>query len=163
MPECIILIFINKYSICNLDMAAKMRTKHKNKISGLVISMCYNDQKSKFWLFTNPSIFNFQYPDKTGFTFRFNPGSGISLRAVGSTLRPVSPTGWKRSRRPLHHDPGSGISAALRPAELVRVRILRNRNWSGSLLSQSQPKQGNPERWTLNPEPPNPEPVNAYK
>jgi hypothetical protein len=24
-----------------------------------------------------------------------------SLRAVGSTLRPVSPTGWKRSRKPL--------------------------------------------------------------
>jgi hypothetical protein len=26
-------------------MAAKMRKKHKNKISGLVISMCYNEQK----------------------------------------------------------------------------------------------------------------------
>jgi hypothetical protein len=27
-----------------LDMAAKRRKKHKNKISGLVISMCYNEQ-----------------------------------------------------------------------------------------------------------------------
>jgi hypothetical protein len=32
----------------NFDMAAKRRKKHKNKISGLVISMCYNEQKSKF-------------------------------------------------------------------------------------------------------------------
>jgi hypothetical protein len=30
------------------DMAAKRRKKHKNKISGLVISMCYDEQKSKF-------------------------------------------------------------------------------------------------------------------
>jgi len=29
---------------------------HKNKISGLVISICYNQQKSKFSLFTIPSI-----------------------------------------------------------------------------------------------------------
>jgi hypothetical protein len=36
-------------------MAAKRRKKHKNKISGVVISMCYNEQKSKFRLFTNPS------------------------------------------------------------------------------------------------------------
>ena len=36
-----------------IDMAAKRR---KNKISGLVISMCYNEQKLKFSLFTNPSI-----------------------------------------------------------------------------------------------------------
>ena len=27
------------------DIAAKRRKKHKNKISGLVISMCYNSQK----------------------------------------------------------------------------------------------------------------------
>ena len=27
-------------------MAAKRRKRHKNKISGLVISMCYNEQKS---------------------------------------------------------------------------------------------------------------------
>jgi hypothetical protein len=40
----------------NINMAAKRRKKHKNKISGLVISMCYNEQKSKFSLFTNPSI-----------------------------------------------------------------------------------------------------------
>jgi hypothetical protein len=32
----------------NIDMAAKRRKKHKNKISGFVISMCYNEQKSKF-------------------------------------------------------------------------------------------------------------------
>ena len=37
------------------DMATKRRKKHKNKIAGLVISMCYNEQKSKFSLFTNPS------------------------------------------------------------------------------------------------------------
>ena len=30
------------------DMAAKRRKKHKNKISRLVISMCYNEQKPKF-------------------------------------------------------------------------------------------------------------------
>jgi hypothetical protein len=30
------------------DMAAKRRKNHKNKISGLVTSMCYNEQKSKF-------------------------------------------------------------------------------------------------------------------
>ena len=38
-----------------LDIAAKRRKKHKNQISGLVNSMCYNEQKSKFRLFTNPS------------------------------------------------------------------------------------------------------------
>jgi hypothetical protein len=37
------------------DMAAKRRKKHKNKFSGLAISMCYSEQKSKFSLFTNPS------------------------------------------------------------------------------------------------------------
>ena len=30
------------------DLAAKKRKKHKNKFSGFVISMCYNEQKSKF-------------------------------------------------------------------------------------------------------------------
>jgi hypothetical protein len=35
-------------------MAAKRRKKHKKRISGLVISMCYNEQKSKFRPFTNP-------------------------------------------------------------------------------------------------------------
>jgi hypothetical protein len=29
-------------------MAAKRHKKHKNKISGLVISMAYNEQKPKF-------------------------------------------------------------------------------------------------------------------
>jgi len=42
-------------------MAAKKRKKHKNKISGLAISMCYNEQKLKFSLFTNPSILMTQY------------------------------------------------------------------------------------------------------
>jgi hypothetical protein len=37
-------------------MATKRHKKHKNQISGLVISMCHNEQKSKFRLFTNPSI-----------------------------------------------------------------------------------------------------------
>ena len=40
----------------NFDIAAKRRKKHKNKISGLVNSICYNEQKSKFRLFTKPSI-----------------------------------------------------------------------------------------------------------
>jgi hypothetical protein len=41
---------ITKTEIQNskLDMAAKRRKKHQNKISGLVISMCCNEQKSKF-------------------------------------------------------------------------------------------------------------------
>jgi hypothetical protein len=33
-------------------MAAKRRKKHKYQMSGLVFSMCYNEQKSKFRLFT---------------------------------------------------------------------------------------------------------------
>jgi len=53
-----LLIFINIYSLFKFDMAAKRRKKHKNKISGLVISMCYNEQKAKFSLFTRPSSFN---------------------------------------------------------------------------------------------------------
>jgi hypothetical protein len=32
----------------NIDMAAMRRKKHKNKILELVISMCYNEPKSKF-------------------------------------------------------------------------------------------------------------------
>jgi hypothetical protein len=36
-------------------MATKRRKKHKNKISGFVISICYNEQKSNFRLFANPS------------------------------------------------------------------------------------------------------------
>ena len=39
-------------------MAAKRRKKHKNKIFEIVISMCYNEQKSKFRLFMNPSKLN---------------------------------------------------------------------------------------------------------
>jgi hypothetical protein len=37
------------------DIAAKRRKKHKNKMTGLLNSMCYHEQKSKFRLFTNPS------------------------------------------------------------------------------------------------------------
>ena len=36
-------------------MAAKRPKKHKIKTSELVISMCYNEQKSKFRPYTNPS------------------------------------------------------------------------------------------------------------
>jgi len=36
-------------------MATKRRKKHKNNISEFVIAMCYNRQKAKFSLFTNPS------------------------------------------------------------------------------------------------------------
>jgi hypothetical protein len=42
-------------------MAAKRRKKHKNKISGLVISMCYNKQKAKFSLFAKPSRLQIEY------------------------------------------------------------------------------------------------------
>jgi len=35
-------------STFKVDMAAKRHKKHKNKISWIVISMCYNEQKSKF-------------------------------------------------------------------------------------------------------------------
>ena len=37
-------------------MAAKRRKKHKNKIARLVISICYNGQNSKFWLFSESII-----------------------------------------------------------------------------------------------------------
>jgi hypothetical protein len=37
------------------DIAAKRRKMHKNQISGIVNSMCYNAQKSKFRLFTSLS------------------------------------------------------------------------------------------------------------
>ena len=40
--------FLNKFIKFEIDMAAKRRKKHKNKISGIVISVCYNEQKSKF-------------------------------------------------------------------------------------------------------------------
>ena len=36
-------------------MAAKRHKNHKNKITGQINSMCYNEQKSRFRLFTNPS------------------------------------------------------------------------------------------------------------
>ena len=45
------------------DVATKRRIKHKNKISGLVISMCYNEQKSKVSLSTNPSYLHFVHFD----------------------------------------------------------------------------------------------------
>jgi hypothetical protein len=35
-------------AISTFDMAAKRRKKHKNKTAGLVISMPYNEQKSKY-------------------------------------------------------------------------------------------------------------------
>jgi hypothetical protein len=38
------------------DIAAKRRKSHKNQIAGLVNSMCYNVQKSKIRLITNPSF-----------------------------------------------------------------------------------------------------------
>jgi hypothetical protein len=37
--------------------------------------------------------------------------SDLALRAVGSALRPVGPTGWKRSRRPT--EPGFGYRIKL--------------------------------------------------
>ena len=37
-----------------IDIAAKRRKKHKNKISGFVNSVCYNEQKSEFRLYTDP-------------------------------------------------------------------------------------------------------------
>jgi hypothetical protein len=43
-----------------LDLAAKRRKKHKNQISGLVNSRCYNEHKSYFWLFTIPSQLNWE-------------------------------------------------------------------------------------------------------
>ena len=45
----------------NVDMAAKRRKKHKNKISGLVISMGYEAEIWEFWLFTRLSKFNFEF------------------------------------------------------------------------------------------------------
>jgi hypothetical protein len=42
----------------NKDIAAKRRKNPKTQISGLVNSMSYNEQKSKFRLFANPSIKN---------------------------------------------------------------------------------------------------------
>jgi hypothetical protein len=38
-----------------IDIAAKRRKKHKNKISGFVNSVCYNEQKSEFRLYTDSS------------------------------------------------------------------------------------------------------------
>jgi hypothetical protein len=35
------------------DIAAKRHKMHKSQISGLVNSMCYNEQKLKFRLFTS--------------------------------------------------------------------------------------------------------------
>ena len=49
------------YETIKIDIAAKRRKKHKNKISGLVNSMCYNEQKLKFRLFTNPSKLTIEY------------------------------------------------------------------------------------------------------
>jgi hypothetical protein len=46
-------------SMFDVNIASKRHKKHKNKISGHVNSMCYNEQKLKFRLFTNPSMFIF--------------------------------------------------------------------------------------------------------
>ena len=40
-----------KFEPINLDMAAKRRKKHKNKISGRVNSMCYYEQKIEIMTF----------------------------------------------------------------------------------------------------------------
>jgi hypothetical protein len=41
-------------------MAAKRHKKHKNKISGFVISMSYETEIREFWLFTRLSNFKLQ-------------------------------------------------------------------------------------------------------
>jgi hypothetical protein len=46
-------------------MAAKRHKKHKNKISGLVISMSYETEIREFWLFTRLSNFNLQITKKS--------------------------------------------------------------------------------------------------
>jgi len=46
-----------------VDMAAKRHKKHKNKISGLVISICYNEQKIEILTFYESIKVN----DKVGF------------------------------------------------------------------------------------------------
>ena len=61
--EIRILACQSRFSECELfqknllifNIAAKRRKKHKNQILGLVSSMCYNEQKSNFKLFTNTS------------------------------------------------------------------------------------------------------------
>ena len=47
------------------DMTVKRRKRYKNKTSELEISMSYNEQKSKFWLITNPSNNKFQISNKS--------------------------------------------------------------------------------------------------
>ena len=51
-----------KNPISNLDIAAKRHKKHKNQISWLINSICYNEQESKFRLFTNPSTLIVETP-----------------------------------------------------------------------------------------------------
>jgi len=42
-----------------VDMAAKRRKKHKKQISEHVMSMCYSEQETKFWIFLNSSRLRF--------------------------------------------------------------------------------------------------------
>jgi len=37
--------FLSVYDFVKIDIAAKRRKKHRNIVSGLVNSMCYNEQK----------------------------------------------------------------------------------------------------------------------
>jgi hypothetical protein len=46
LPRGSLAFFGKKSPLVNFDVAAKMRKKHKNQISGLLNSMCYNEQKS---------------------------------------------------------------------------------------------------------------------
>ena len=71
----------------NIDIAAKGRKKHKNKISGLVISMCYHERKIKF--FTNPSILDTRiYPIKTS----------VKRTLLGRSKRQEKNTGDEKGR-----------------------------------------------------------------
>jgi hypothetical protein len=63
---------VNANGFFNPDMAAKRRKKHKNEISGLVISICYHQQKFKFSLFTNPSTLNVEPLAQTWIIYEFH-------------------------------------------------------------------------------------------
>ncbi len=55
-----------KMDVAKDDIATKRRKMHKNQISGLVNSMCYNEQKSKFRLFTSSSNLRARKGERTG-------------------------------------------------------------------------------------------------
>jgi hypothetical protein len=59
------------YGDTNFDIAARKHKKHKIKISGLVISISYNEELSNFRLFTSPSIFKKSFNHIAGFWCRF--------------------------------------------------------------------------------------------